>query len=360
MAGVIDLIDYADYTEEEPNCLYGDVFYSADEENTSNLLNAYYKHNNVEPFLRNEDTKIPLFPTTICHAKDNIRYSYDIDGIVIQFNDLAALKARLHFLLLGKAVGQKLNSNWHVLKKHLPLRDYSAEAISALHKTFGHKLGFVDGGYMLRLSVISALTTNQHPFFKTEVAARANAAQIINSVIGLFTSKFKALGPEQLQRPTIKHTNLNNLKKMVILEEDQSFVLGTLMEAVQELNRDPTQKLIVFLTRFGQKAETPLSIGALLMRKGVHSITCHATCSINAKDPRVDLMWSHYGLQNIVGHRGSLFSVYGMAEAANFQSSLDRHNLTLDHDLMEVFNGANTFSDITFVKIYATTPRVRR
>ncbi|KAK2892698.1 hypothetical protein Q8A67_012686 [Cirrhinus molitorella] len=188
----------------------------------------------------------------------------------------------------------------------------------------------------------------------------AARAQLFCILAGKPHGILKALGPEQMQHPTLQHTNFKDVKKIFILEEDQSFVLGIFMQALQELNRDPTQRLILFMTRFRQKTEKPVSIAAIVNRKGVHSITCHAACNIKAKDPRVDLLWSRYGLQNLVSHRGNLYGAYGVTEAANFQSNLDRHPLTLDRDLTDVFSGATAYSDITFIQLYATTPHVHR
>lgn len=359
MAGVINVTDPSDYTEEELNFMYGDTFFGANDENTKNMLDAYYSHNNVEHFLKDEDLKIPLFPTTVRYPKDNLSHTFDIDGLVIQLNDITAVKARLHYLMVGKVVAPQLQIHWPALRKHLPLHEYDATGILALKKTFGHTLAFVDGGYLLHVSCITALKTNPHPIFHSDVAARANASQVINNVLHLFATKLKSLPAQELQRPTILKTNLNELKRMHILEQDQSFVLAILMQAIREVSNDPTQKLIMFMTKFGQKDESTLPIAALVHRKDVHSITCHSACTITPKDPRVDLMWSRYGLQEVVGHRGNMFTTYAIPEAANFQTNLDQHQITLDRDLLEVFSGAIACSNITFVQLYATTPHVR-
>lgn len=359
MAAVIDLTDSMKYSEEDLNFLYSDTFFGANDENTKNLLDAYYSHNDVEHFLKDEDIKIPLFPTTVQNPKDNLNYTYDIDGLVIQLNNLTAVKARIHYLFVGKVMAPQLQQHWPVLRKHLPLAEYDATGISSLKKTFGHTLAFMDGGYALNLSCMTALTTNPHPVFRSEMAARANASQMINNVLHLFATKLKSLPAQDLQRPTIMKNNLNDLKRMHILEHDQSFVLEILSQAIQQINTDPTQKLVMFMTKFGQKEESALPIAALVNRRQVHSITCHSACTITPKDPRVDLMWSRYGLQKVVGHRGNIFTTYAMTEAANFQTNIDQHRITLDRDLLDVFCAAIYCSDITFVQLYATTPHVR-
>ncbi|CAM4652341.1 unnamed protein product [Leuciscus chuanchicus] len=188
------------YTDEELDLLYGDTFHFADEENTKNLLDTFYMHNNVEEFLRDEDVHIPIFPTVVDNPSETIKYAYDIDGIVIQLKDITAIKASIHYLMVGKVVGTNLQTHWHSLKKHLPLNEFGLAGISALKKTFGHTLAFVDGGYLLNICSVTAEKKHRHPVFGTEVAARANAAQVINSVFDVFTSKLKMLPPKDMQR----------------------------------------------------------------------------------------------------------------------------------------------------------------
>ncbi len=108
MAQLIDLT--FEYMDEELDYLYGDVFNGACSENTKNLLNTFYSLNTVEAFLRDEDVHIPLFPTTVTQAKDTINYDYDTDGVVIELKYLMAIKAHLHYLLVGKVVGPTLQT----------------------------------------------------------------------------------------------------------------------------------------------------------------------------------------------------------------------------------------------------------
>lgn len=141
-----NLID--EHTEEELEFLYGDRHHYTDVENKKNLLDVFYSHADVDDFLRDGDVHIPLFPTAVDRSKDSINYAHDIDGIVIELREITALKASLHYLLLTKVVGVNLQTHWHSLKKRLPLSDFSADGISTIKKTFGHTLGFVDGGYL--------------------------------------------------------------------------------------------------------------------------------------------------------------------------------------------------------------------
>lgn len=118
------------------------------------------------------------------------------------------------------------------------------------------------------------------------------------------------------------------------------------------------QRILIFISKFGQKQSAPLELASLVNRQGVESLTCHAACTLSGKDPWMDLMCSRYGLQKVVGHRGNLYSTTGIPEAANFQSNLDRHPMTVDNSVLDIFNGPQRYSKITFLQLYANTPHL--
>lgn len=111
---------------------------------------------------------------------------------------------------------------------------------------------------------------------------------------------------------------------------------------------------MLFLSKFGAKREErPLDLVTLVRRDGVKAIICHAAFTLASKNPRVDLLWFHYGLQEVVGHRGSIYTSYAIPEAANFRSNLDQHPITVDRELLQVFQGDHSYSELTFVQLYA-------
>lgn len=195
----------------------------------------------MESFLRDEDVHVLLFHTVSKDAKHTIPYAYDIDGLVIELKDLTAVKAPIHYLMVGKVAGQNLQNYWHSLKKYLPLNVCNNAEVSAFNKTFGHTLAFMDGSYLLNICLITVEKQHPHPVFHTEVAARANAAHVINQVFHVFASNFKALTPEDLMRPTVFKTNMNELGRMNIVGDDQMFILGLLMQAIRQVDQDLTQ-----------------------------------------------------------------------------------------------------------------------
>lgn len=193
-----------------------ETLFGACEENC-NLTDTFYAHNTVEEFLCNKSVRILVFPTTGQQPRETLLFEFDLDGFIIQMNTL--IRVGLHYLF----VGTNLQHHLHSLKKHLPLADYSAAGVSVLTKTYGHILGYIDGGYQLSVSCITAERSHPHPVFQLEVSARANATHVINSVFGVFAKKHKVLPPTEMQRCSIVKTNLNNLGLMNVLH--QAFLL---------------------------------------------------------------------------------------------------------------------------------------
>lgn len=103
------------------------------------------------------------------------------------------------------------------------------------------------------------------------------------------------------------------------MAQDEAFILNLLMLVIQQVDKDLTQKIMIFLSKFGQKQQSSIELTSLINRQGVESITYHTACTLSGKDPRVDLMWSRFGLQEVVGHRGSLYTPTGIPEAANLK-----------------------------------------
>lgn len=108
--------------------------------------------------------------TVVDNPSETIKYAHDIDGIVIQLKDITAVKASIHYLMVGKVVGNNLQTHWHSLKKHLPLNEFGQAGISALKKTFGHTLASVDRGYLLNICCVTAEKMHPHPVFGTDAA----------------------------------------------------------------------------------------------------------------------------------------------------------------------------------------------
>lgn len=81
-----------------------------------------------------------------------------------------------------------------------------------------------------------------------------------------------------------------------------------------------------------------------------------SVCNINARDPRVHLLWARHGLEEIFGVRGIMFSVLSMYETANFSTNLDRKEMDISCSLRELFWKADLelCSNVCHVKTYTS------
>ncbi len=329
-------------------------FSVAAEQNTRGLLKAFHESPVAGPFLRCDDIHIPLFASVLDRAEEEVKYSFDIDGVVILVSDVSCIKAELHYLFVGKLDGSKVSNHWHLLKKHLNLRQYSADGVSALHKSMGTVLALVDGGYFLNLTCVPANPDRAHPMLKDELIVKAHTMGLLNAVYKSFGNSLKTLSVEDMERPTIQKNNLNNLGKMNILKKDQTFILELFKQAILSVNDDLDMAIIVNMTKFGQKDEREFDLGCLINTEGVCNVSYHAACTVCPLDPSVDILWSRCGLQEVVGTWGTLFPVYSMSETANFQSNLDHRNMEMDALLRQVFRDVG--ATVNFVQLYSTTP----
>lgn len=117
-----------------------DAFFGAGTDNTQNLFHAFRSYGPVLDFLQCKHVHIPVFPTEVRSAYNCVRYEYDFDGVVVEVKDLSLLRANLHYLFCSPVDRQTIANHWNLLKKHLPLREYSLDGFAALHRVYGMSL----------------------------------------------------------------------------------------------------------------------------------------------------------------------------------------------------------------------------
>lgn len=66
-------------------------------------------------------------------------------------------------------------------------------------------------------------------------------------------------------------------------------------------------------------------------------------------------LWSRYGLQNVVGSRGTFYPALGFRDAANFQSNVSLGCLQVREDVRNVV----TTGRMIFVQFYAKSPHFK-
>ncbi|KAK2915693.1 hypothetical protein Q8A67_000067 [Cirrhinus molitorella] len=73
-------------------------------------------------------------------------YTFNFDGVVVQLSEVSAIKAGV----VGKVDGSKISNHWHLIIKHINLRQYSAEGVSAHSEMVGTILAYVDSVYLMK------------------------------------------------------------------------------------------------------------------------------------------------------------------------------------------------------------------
>lgn len=92
-----------------------DVFLDAPVENSTKLAECHESFFEVWNFLKEDERKIPIFPSTYPSELGLLEAQYDIDGLVIELETLESLTKRVAYLSLPHSLGLPLKLHWHYL-----------------------------------------------------------------------------------------------------------------------------------------------------------------------------------------------------------------------------------------------------
>lgn len=84
-------------------------------------------------------------------------------------------------------------------------------------------------------------------------------------------------------------------------------------------------------------------------------MSAHLTVKITAVDLDISLLFFHYGLTNLIGTCGYLYSVLGIHEATNFQTDFDHSKITMDQALLDVLVAEGK---LNFLQLYVDSLHV--
>lgn len=329
-----------------------DELYDVGVENTSNLLDAFEKFSDVKEFMH-AHLFVGLHSTTVSYPHRFLTYMFDVDGLVIEFDKVRGLLGGLHHIFLPRFKVPVMKPHYQMLKKHEDLTTYSPDGICALKNAVGHTLGYVDGGYYLLLTVVPANKTAPDTRLFRKDLYNIVATDLLNEVTDNFRQLLKNLSPKDMSRPTIQKQVSHDTTNYHVLLQDRHFILDLLDQALEKANSCYFIKVKVFLNQFGQKNPEQLEVSELADLSSVRSLSVHTACKIVARDPDTHVLFSRFGLQDIAGIRGTLFSTLGMHEATNFQTNLDHTGLDVTEELRGVLG---TQGKLTFLQLYADSP----
>lgn len=177
-----------------------------------NLLCAHQLYMTAEDFLV-ADIIVPCRSITMEGGHAFCRPSTDIDGRVIEVDDLSAILAPIHYLRLPKC--------------------------KALMVIRGVNIAIIDGGYFVDLIAIPCNLSNPDLHMARSSFVREKTLEVLNEIMWLFKRKLFELPPEDLACNSIQKTCLDNLGNMNLLVQDQEFILGLLNSYVLQLCSTP-------------------------------------------------------------------------------------------------------------------------
>lgn len=327
-------------------------------ENTEALLDACEPFgSDIEAFLRSDDLTIPVH-ATFHDDPDSLERAYDIDGAVVEMDSFATIKERMGFLYLRTSnFLHNVKCQWPYLKKHLPLRQMSKKVIEEWHNVHGVQLGFADGGWMLVMSLVPEDKTKESHILGTGKMGKILAEKVAVDVAIACGELLRELPPEDMTCPSVQNNNVFDVSKFRICYDDQDFILGILEQAVQKVRLPPGVAVMRTLTRLGGKDSKPVDLRDLCHSMDhIKSVSVHVACSMTHEDEEVDLMWSRWGINNLAGRRGNVFTNLSIHEAANFQSNLDGRSMDVERQLWSIFKLGEQSPTLNFLQLYCDSP----
>jgi len=99
----------------------------------------------------------------------------------------------------------------------------------------------------------------------------------------------------------------NDVSRFNVLDGDQGFVFMLLQRSISEVTKWLNIDIMLTLSMFGQKSEDIIDYSEFMDTNYIVSIFEYRI--IHAKDQRIHLMWSRYGVQKVVGNRVVCFQL---------------------------------------------------
>lgn len=123
------------------------------DENNDMVLTAGGQHTTFQEFLH-ADLVVSMHATPVEDPGDIFRFEFDLDGPVIQLDNLSGVVAGFHYLWLPVHELNNVKPRGHRMEKHFHLSGLGANSVACLRTIHGVTLGNVDGLYFLDVTFI--------------------------------------------------------------------------------------------------------------------------------------------------------------------------------------------------------------
>ncbi|KAL7372992.1 hypothetical protein ABVT39_025373 [Epinephelus coioides] len=319
--------------------------------NTEQLLECVRAYPSIPDFLC-ADVRVPIHPVQLPTRRDRLRRSCDVDGIVMEMSDMSGIQSGVHYLNIQQVYVGGVRKMFQYLKKHIDLTQCSESGLQALRLTVGHKLADIDGGFFLNL-VCLPLDLQDPDYRLTRPNLHAvMAVGVLNEVLQNFRVLVRNLPRQEMSRSSVqKQSTLT--ERYRLCWQDMRFMLDLMDRAVATANNGQFFRVVPYIMQFGQRDRDPLDLSEVVVLGSVKNVTVHVSLTLTSKSPDIHILYSRYALEQLVGVRGSLYSVLGMHECCNFQSNLNRLPMDVCPSLLQVFGRRGK---VRFVQLYVDSP----
>lgn len=103
------------------------LYIRASEDNTQSFLDLIRQFKTLENFLFDDSIHLSVSPTTVTNLEQRLYldYAFDIDGVVVELEELSGLKLPVSYLSFPKPSKVTMRPVFHLLKKHIRSNTYS-------------------------------------------------------------------------------------------------------------------------------------------------------------------------------------------------------------------------------------------
>lgn len=272
----------------------------------------------------------------------------DIDGITIEWQDIAGTSHPFHHLFLIPRGEYSLKNVYSWLRKHEDLTKYTPEGRQMLKNCVGAQI-FTDNGWEY---VVSLLPKIESKIILDKTVVRKMTLKWFQELKLTLRLKFiESISVNRIRR-TIDKNNLNDISQIFILPGDSVDILQMLQECIDSTVTPQGFRSIVFSYRFGEKNRERVHL-PIRDLSSVVKVCVHVGISIEPCLESESLFWSRMGIKSVIGRRGTLTTACGFYECANFQTNLDGSQMDISAALRSI---SKIPERVHFFQLYADLP----
>ncbi|XP_063962071.1 uncharacterized protein LOC135155775 [Lytechinus pictus] len=348
-------IEMEELDREEMEELDREALIETARDNTRQLAQEIASHSSIESFLQDDLVRLNIRPTNATKLEQAtlLEYKYDIDGVVVELNNLSALSSPINYIRFNPCKGS-MQPAYHLLKKHVNLQYYSANGLKRLMNVHALHLCY-PREWRISVCVLPNPGYNASDF-SSKAQALTTTLSFFQRVKTHFVNIITSLPKDDNNRPTIQKNSMHDISNYNVLHQDQPFILSCFDRALQMSCIDPSKMMKIIATQFGQKSNVPLRLSDYFDTTSIGETSVHHAVTISASDYNTHLLWSRQGIQELINDRGTVFSALSFYEAVNFQTNIDNRRIDISGELRNV---SKYPAQITFLQMYADTPHCR-